>query len=72
MDARWTRLRWRVYRLLGRGTDAIAHLRSFLGRCSRIERDRREAHRPQMGGTHDPRDRPDGSRDVAFLDGAPD
>jgi hypothetical protein len=47
--------------LLGRGTGAIAHaiahLRSFLGRCSRIERDRREAHRPQMGGTHDPRDR---------------
>jgi len=60
-----------VYRLVGRGTGAIVHLRSFLGRCVRIERDRREARRSQMEARTIREIGPDGARDVAFLDAAP-
>jgi hypothetical protein len=33
-------------RLLDRAGGALVHLRSFLGRCDRVERERREAKRP--------------------------
>lgn len=35
-------------RLLGRAGNGIVHVRNFLTRCARIERDRREARRPEM------------------------
>lgn len=37
-----------LYRLLGRTGSSIVHVRSFLARCARIERDKREARRPEM------------------------
>src|SRR5260370_69811 len=37
-----------IYRLLDRAGGALVHLRSFLGRCDRIERERREGKRPEL------------------------
>lgn len=37
-----------LYRLLGRAGNGVMHVRSFLTRCARIERDKREARRPEM------------------------
>jgi hypothetical protein len=37
-----------VYRLLDRAGGALVHLRSFLGRCGRVERERREAKRLEL------------------------
>lgn len=37
-----------VYRLLDRAGGAFVHVRSFLDRCGRIEREKREAKRPEM------------------------
>ncbi len=37
-----------LYRLLGRAGSGVVHVRSFLARCARIERDKREARRPEM------------------------
>ncbi|WP_157926131.1 hypothetical protein [Methylosinus trichosporium] len=65
------RLAGPVYRLVGRGTGAIVHLRSFLGRCARIERIRRAARRSQMEARTIREIGPDGAGDVAFLDAAP-
>ncbi len=62
-----------VYRLLDRAGGAFIHVRSFLERCARVEREKREATRPEMeqrvihetglGGC---------SRKTPFLDLAPD
>jgi hypothetical protein len=61
-----------VYRLLGHTSGAVVHLRSFLGRCARIERDRREALRPELETRVIREIGPDGSRNVPFLDATPD
>ncbi|RWI83779.1 hypothetical protein [Mesorhizobium sp.] len=37
-----------LYRLLGRASSGVVHVRSFLARCARIERDKREARRAEM------------------------
>lgn len=37
-----------LYRLLGRAGRGVVHVRSFLTRCARLERDKREARRPEM------------------------
>ena len=42
------RLNGPSYRLLDRAGGALVHLQSFLGRCGRIERNRREAKRPEI------------------------
>lgn len=42
------RLAGPVYRLLDRAGGAFIHVRSFLDRCGRIERDKREAKRPEL------------------------
>lgn len=62
-----------VYRLLDRAGGAFVHVRSFLDRCGRIERDKREAKRPELerrvireagpGGT---------TRETPFLEAVPE
>jgi len=42
------RLSGHVYRLLGRAGGAVIHLRSFLNRCGRVERKKREAKRSEL------------------------
>ncbi len=42
------RLAGPVYRLLDRAGGAFVHIRSFLDRCARTEREKREAKRPEM------------------------
>lgn len=37
-----------LYRLLGRAGTGVVHVRSFLARCARLERDKREARRPEI------------------------
>jgi len=60
-----------VYRLLGRAGGAIVHLRSFLGRCARVERDNREARRPQLESRAIHEVARDGAREITFLDAIP-
>lgn len=61
-----------VDRLLDRAGGALVHLRSFLGRCGWIERDRREAKRTEMERRVIQEIRPDGTRETAFLETVPD
>jgi len=61
-----------VYRLLDRAGGALVHLRSFLGRCARIERERREAKRPELERRVVQEIGPDGAREIPFLDAVPD
>ena len=37
-----------LYRLLGRAGSSVVHVRSVLARCARLERDKREARRPEL------------------------
>jgi hypothetical protein len=60
-----------VYRLLDRAGGALVHVRSFLGRCGRIERERREAKRPEMERRVIREIGPDGTRETPFLDAVP-
>ncbi|KIU54014.1 hypothetical protein [Bradyrhizobium elkanii] len=67
------RLAGPVYRLLGRAGGGLIHVRSFLDRCGRVEREKREAKRPELerrvirevgpGGT---------TRETPFLEALPD
>lgn len=66
------RLAGPVYRLLDRAGGALVHLRSFLGRCDRIERERREAKRPELERRVIQEIGPDGAREIPFLDAVPD
>jgi hypothetical protein len=61
-----------AYRLLDRAGGALVHLRSFLGRCGRIERDRREAKRPEMERRVIQAIGPDGTCETPFLEAVPD
>jgi hypothetical protein len=61
-----------VYHPLGRAGGALVHLRSFLGRCDRIERERREAKRPELERRVIQEIGPDGAREIPFLDAVPD
>lgn len=61
-----------VYRLLHRAGGALVHIRSFLDRCGRIEREKREAKRPEMERRVIREVGPDGTRETPFLDVVPD
>ena len=66
------RLAGPVYRLLNRAGGAFVHVRSFLDRCGRIEREKREAKRPEMERRVIREVGPDGTRDTPFLEAVPD
>lgn len=61
-----------VYRLRGRSGGGIVHMRSFLARRTRIERELREAQRPELENRVIREVGPDGTRDIAFFDANPD
>jgi len=66
------RLAGPVYRLLGRAGGAVLHVRSFLDRCSRVEREKREAKRPELERRVIREVGPGGTRETPFLDEVPD
>lgn len=66
------RLAGPIYRLLDRAGGAYVHVRSFLARCGRVERERREAKRPEMERRVLREVGPDGTRETPFLDVVPD
>ncbi|MDF2119288.1 hypothetical protein PY365_27365 [Roseiarcaceae bacterium H3SJ34-1] len=67
-----SRLAGPVYRLLGRAGGAVIHVRSFLDRCGRIERDKREAQRSEMERRVIHEVGPAGTRETPFLEAVPD
>ena len=66
------RLAGPVYRLLDRAGGAVIHVRSFLDRCSRVEREKREAKRPELERRVIREVGPGGTRETPFLDAVPD
>ncbi len=66
------RLSGPVYRLLGRAGGAVIHVRSFLDRCGRVEREKREAKRPELERRVIRESGPGGTRETPFLDAVPD
>ncbi len=66
------RLAGPIYCLLDRAGGAFVHVRSFLDRCGRIERDKREAKRPELERRVIREVGPDGSRETPFLQAVPD
>lgn len=66
------RLAGPIYRLLDRAGGAFVHVRSFLDRCGRIERDKREAKRPELERRVIREVGPDGTRETPFLQAVPD
>lgn len=66
------RLAGPAYRLLDRAGGAFVHVRSFLDRCGRVEREKREAKRPEMERRVLREVGPDGTRETPFLDLVPD
>ncbi len=67
------RLAGPVYRLLDRAGGAFVHVRSFLDRCGRIEREKREAKRPEMERRVVRETGPRGAtRETPFLELVPD
>ena len=66
------RLAGPVYRLRDRAGGAFVHVRSFLERCRRGERDRREAKRPELERRVIRTIGPDGPRDTPVLEAVPD
>ncbi len=66
------RLTGPVYRLLDRAGAAVVHARSFLDRCARVERQKREAKRPEMERRVMREVGPDGTQETPFLELVPD
>jgi hypothetical protein len=67
------RLAGPIYRLLDRAGGAFVHVRSFLDRCGRIEREKREAKRPEMERRIIRETGPRGAtRETPFLELVPD
>lgn len=66
------RLAGPVYRLLDRAGGAVIHVRSFLDRCSRVEREKREAKRPELERRVIREVGPGRTRETPFLDAVPD
>ncbi len=60
-----------VYRLRGRAGGGIVHMRSLLARRARLEREQREARRPELERRVIREGSPEGNRDIAFLDANP-
>lgn len=61
-----------VYRLHNRAGGAFVYVRSFLDRCTRVERERREAKRPEMERRVIREIGPSGTRETPFLEAVPD
>ncbi|OSJ36807.1 hypothetical protein BSZ19_02455 [Bradyrhizobium japonicum] len=61
-----------VYCLRGRAGGAVVHVRSFLDRCGRIERDKREAKRPELERRVIREVGPGGTHETPFLAAVPD
>lgn len=61
-----------VYRLRGRVGGGLVHMRSFLARRARIEREQRQAQRPELEARVTREVGPDSARDTPFLDANPD
>lgn len=66
------RLSGPVYRLLGRAGGAVIHVRSFLDRCGRVEREKREAKRPELERRVIRESGPSGTRETPFLEAVSD
>jgi hypothetical protein len=66
------RLAGPVYRLLDRAGGAMIHARSFLDRCGRVEREKREAKRPELERRVIREVGPGGTRETPFLETVPD
>lgn len=66
------RLAGPAYRLLDRAGGAFIHVRSFLDRCGRVEREKREARRPELERRVIHEVGPDGTREIPFLQEVPD
>ena len=66
------RLAGPMYRLLNRAGAAVVHVRSFLDRCGRIEREKREAKRREMERRVIREVGPAGTRETPFLEAVPD
>jgi hypothetical protein len=60
-----------VYRLRSRAGGGVVHLKNFLGRRARIERERREASRPELEKRVIHEIGTEGERKIAFLDANP-
>ncbi|BCH04934.1 hypothetical protein MesoLj131b_69330 (plasmid) [Mesorhizobium sp. 131-2-5] len=61
-----------VYRLGSRAAGSIVHMRSFLARRARIDKQQRQANRPELENRIIRQVGPDGKHDTAFLDANPD
>lgn len=57
-----------IYRLYGPAATSVVHLRSFLGRCARLERDRQAKLRERLERTVVSEQGPHGTREGPFLD----
>ncbi len=57
-----------VYRLRGHAGGGLVHMKSFLARRARIEREQRQAQRPELEARVIREVGPDGARDTPFLD----
>jgi hypothetical protein len=66
------RLAGPVYRLLGRAGGAVIHVRSFLDRSARVEREKREAKRPELERRVIREVGRGGTRETPFLEAVPD
>ncbi|MVT71451.1 hypothetical protein GPL21_41480 [Bradyrhizobium pachyrhizi] len=66
------RLAGPLYRLLDRAGGAVIHVRSFLDRCGRVEREKREANRPELEQRVIREVGPQGTRETSFLEAVPD
>ena len=66
------RLAGPAYRLLGRAGGAVVHVRSFLDRCDRVERGKREAKRPELERRVIREVGPGATRETPFLEAVPD
>ncbi|SCB50366.1 hypothetical protein [Rhizobium multihospitium] len=67
-----SRLAGPIYRLLDRTSGAFVHVRSFLDRCGRVEREKRETKRQEIERRVVREVGPDGTREIPFLDIVPD
>lgn len=57
-----------VYRLRGRSSGGVVHMKSFLARRARIEREQRAGRRTELENHAIHEVGPEGTRDIAFLD----
>ncbi|MEY9241533.1 hypothetical protein [Bradyrhizobium elkanii] len=61
-----------LYRMLGRPGSSVVHVRSFLTRCARLEREKREAQRPEMERRVVRETTREGATETPFLELVPD